>query len=150
MPETAAQGEPEVIGYAARNKTYHGWETIAFQESTVLKYSKDVYPVPLITLQSHREALAKLEHGPLGKKFYEELSYSLQSERDDAINKADALSEALAQHRAALEECVGMLHWIDQNIDLSKYASSPPNNTLLDDTKAAITHANQVLEGGKA
>ena len=56
--------------------------------------------------QSHREALAKLEYGPLGKKFYEELSYSLQSERDDAINKADTLSEAIAKKDAALDACV--------------------------------------------
>lgn len=46
--------------------------------------------------------------------------------------------EALSQHRAALEECVGLLNRL------------PWNEGYADEVDAAIAHSNQVLEGGKA
>lgn len=102
-----AQGEPEVVAWCALTS---GGKSIAYFDGKPMVMCGPVgnehHPVALITLQSHREALAKLEYGPLGKKFYEELSYSLQSERDDAINKADTLSEAIAKKDAALDACV--------------------------------------------
>lgn len=62
------------------------------------------------------------------------------SDYQELIDKLDIrisnLDEALDQHRTALEECVGLLNRL------------PWNEGYADEVDAAITHANQVLEGG--
>lgn len=64
--------------------------------------------------------------------------------------------EALAKHRAALEECVGDLQAIKATLERENTKPNGPINdtiwhthheTLFDFVDAAITHANQVLEG---
>ncbi len=146
-PEPQARaGEPEVVAHMYLAEYSSGSYSPPYKEWRVTmnpltaKYEK---VEPLITLQSHREAMAKeIEE----RENVRRANIEAKQMWDMLYDDYKALKEAIAKKDAALKVCVDTLNWIDQNIDLSKYASSPPNNTLLDDTKAAITQAQEALE----
>lgn len=152
-PQPQAHGGPEVVAWAMPRKDGLVLDVICPDEHEA---HEGDYTIPLITLQSHREAVSKLQNDLLGWKVsYERVSEAAQ----DLSNDVKELREALAQHRAALEECVGALklamHWAGPAME--RDMRSPSNSQWMvektqaqeDSIYAAITHANQVLEGGR-
>jgi hypothetical protein len=80
----------------------------------------------LIILQAHREAIAECEKA----------AKAMAAAQFELLN-------TIAKRDAALDACVEALHSIDQQIDLGKYPSAPPDVTLLDELRAAITKARE-------
>lgn len=95
-PEPQAQGEPEVVAYVLNKENLLGTRLLGYKPD-----GEDC--IELITLQSHREAIA--------------------------------------QHRAAMEESVEALRHLSQNARVS----GAEMGLALVVAKDAITHANQVL-----
>ena len=114
-PEPQSQaGEPRIVGYVYSE---HGIKTKnACIDGDIPNGTQ------LITLQSHREAMAA-QHD-----IERQLSGQLE-----------ATAGAIAAKDAALDVALEALHGIDQQIDLSKYPSAPPDVTLLDELRDAIT-----------
>lgn len=65
--------------------------------------------------------------------------------RETAIT-LQAMREAIAKKDAALKAQNEALNAVDQEIDLTKYAYAPPNVTLLDVVKDAITQGQEALK----
>lgn len=94
-PDPQTKGEPKVVAEVAQSGPMLGVVWTNINDALLLADGTE-----LITLQSHREALA--------------------------------------QHRAALEESVGALQWVAAQGERDEWGYC----------EKAITHANQVLEGG--
>lgn len=138
-PQPQAQGKPEVVAWSY-NQDPWGANTV----DVVFADPNDNRYTPLITLQSHREAIIEL-HTEIGNQ----------------ARKCSEYREALAKHRAALEAERNRLDFLAQTQSYIEWNLAgdccrvvPPNgfshwfDTPRAAIDAAITHANQVLEGG--
>lgn len=141
QPEPQAQAEPEVVAWCVLEP----WLTGKFEAQDCFSdvaLDANVGWVPLITLQSHREAMAKLEaaNGQLfeqGQKMYARIA---GLEHDTKIGAAALLEayEAITAKDAALKACVDALR-----------SAAPCHNqcgTLRQQIDAAITQAQEAMK----
>lgn len=136
-PEQQAQaGEPEVVAQ-------FNWGKAGFEWLAEYNYTKH-HKQPLITLQSHREAMA-VSRSEWSQFHHLMKKHGLHPGRTDG-NLLEILDNAITKKDAALKACVEALFNIDGQVDLSKYPSAPPDVTLLDEFRAAINQAQEQLK----
>lgn len=145
-----AQGEPEAWALKFPGDNRLNLSTVFDTEIEAREYrgtcvTAGIEIVPLITVQSHREAFEAVRLANVEAKQMWDMLYA----------DYKAQKEALAQHRSALKECVEALklamHWAGPAME--RDMRSPSNSQWMvektqaqeDSIYAAITHANQVL-----
>lgn len=130
--EAQAQGEPEVVAWAMPRSDGLVLDVICPDEHEA--HAGD-YTIPLITLQSHREAMKQLL----------EANASYAGRERWWNDRMFELEQRLAKKDAALLACVEALKLAKTII---MFNQRPTGNVGAATIDAAITHANQVLEGG--
>lgn len=108
--EPQAQAGPEVVAWAMERTDGLVLDVICPDEH---ESHEGGYTIPLITLQSHREAMAKLQ---AEKDRTEEALAWATSEAIKYLNQIDEVQAVIVKKDAALDACVEALHESKQNI----------------------------------